>query len=121
MNQIPLLGSRRITPEVFFEKLGRKEQKRLRQSLRRFLSRHNSHSQPWFREARRVNKIAGYRRLTRIDVLRLKDLIYRELVRAMVCPIRRMIDYQGLARSIFKVEPLPASELYYDNAVQEEV
>ncbi len=35
---------------------------------------------------------------------------FKAIGQAMLNPIRRQIDYEGLSRRIFKVEPLPAKK-----------
>ena len=43
------------------------------------------------------------------------------LARSMAAPIRRRIDYQGIARKVFMVEQLPpGAALIYDRPINEE-
>lgn len=46
------------------------------------------------------------------------DDFKRRLAQSMAAPIRRRLDYQGIARKIFSVTPLPAGALpTYDKGV----
>lgn len=106
-----------------YRQLTKKEVKRFRKYLKKLLCRHGSWAEPWFSEARRLNRKARSSPIYEIDRLQFMKLVpYQlspwKLFQAMVFPIRRSLDYQSIARRIFHVESLSSgAEQIYDKEI----
>lgn len=93
-------------------RLNKKEVKRFRKFLKKLLCRCGSWAEPWFVEARRLNRKARYAPIYEIDrIAFIHQLPYHlspwKLARALAFPIRQSLDYQSIARRIITVETLP--------------
>ena len=106
-----------------YRQLTKKEVKRFRKYLKKLLCRHGSWAEPWFSEARRLNRKARYAPIYEMDRIMFLQLVPYPLspwkvAQALAFPIRRSLDYQGIARRIIQVEPLSSGCLpVYDTEI----
>jgi hypothetical protein len=106
-----------------YRQLTKKEVKRFRKFLKKLLCQHGSWAEPWFSEARRLNRKTRYSPIYEIDRLQFMQLVPLQLspcklAQVMIFPIRRGLDYQSIARQIFQIESLVSgAEPIYDKEI----